>query len=258
MILVVANRKGGTGKTTTVVNLASEWGKSGYKTLIIDLDTQGHAGLGLGCDDRRGEGVHKIFSDSTYNLQGKVVSTKIENVSVLLADSSFVLGGQIVASDTLKIKLHEAGILNTFDKILIDTPPTLDQILLNALVAADGVLVPFIPHYLSLVGIKQLIKVFYHISTTINPQLETFSLLPVMTNCRYKMHQKIMEQVEIQFGRGNVLRGVRSNIKLAEAFMQGTAINRYAPRSAGAMDYCLLAETLADQYSCHKTLTTRG
>lgn len=252
MILVVANRKGGTGKTTTVVNLAAEWGKAGYKTLIIDLDTQGHAGLGLGYDGMHLEGVHQIFSKNNYALEDKVQPTKFDNVSVLLADSQFVLGEGEVASDTLKTHLVQARVLDVFDKVLIDTPPTLDQVLLNALVAADGVLVPFIPHYLSFVGIKQLIKVFYHISTTINPSLEHFSLLPVMTNRHYKLHQKIMKDVENQFGKHNVLRGVRSNIKLAEAFMQGCSIGEYAPRSTGAMDYFLLSEELANKYVCSK------
>lgn len=252
MILVVANRKGGTGKTTTVVNLAAEWGRAGYKTLIIDLDTQGHAGIGLGYDSPHIDGVHQIFSKNDYALEDKVQTTKLQNVSVLLAGSQFVLGEGKVASDTLKNHLMQAGILKAFDKVLIDTPPTLDQVLLNALVAADGVLVPFIPHYLSLVGIKQFIKVFYHISTRINPSLEQFSLLPVMTNRQYKLHQQIMKEIEIQFGKNNVLRGVRTNIKLAEAFMQGCSIGEYAPRSTGAMDYFLLSEELANKYVCSK------
>ena len=107
---------------------------------------------------------------------------------------------------------------------------------------------PFIPHYLSFVGVKQLIKVFYHISTTANPELKQFSLLPVMANRRYRMHQDIMHDMERQFGQHNVLRGIRSNIKLAEAFMAGIPISQYAPHSTGAMDYYLLSEALEKKY----------
>lgn len=244
-VLAVANRKGGTGKTTTVVNLAAEFAMRGARTLVIDLDTQGHAGLGLGVASRKGApAAHHIFRFADWPLAEAVVASAYERLAVIPADQDFDCLG--VEADTRRLSAQLQGeAFRDYDVILLDTPPSLDIILISAMSAAQGVLVPLTPHFLSAEGVRQLSRLFFRVASTLNPSLKLLGLLPVMVDRRVKLHNEVIAEMQREFGAHRLMRGVRPDIKLAEAFSMMKPISVYAPKSRGAMDYRLLAGDLS-------------
>lgn len=252
LVVTIANRKGGTGKTTTAVNLATQWGKKGLKTLLIDLDTQGHAAIGLGATQvqDKSKTIHELFRNESVLLNDVVKKTSIENVSIAPADTDFV----VQKMDELRIRhaIYAHGNELLYDRIVIDTPPTLDGLLYNGLAAANGVVVPFVPHHLAEIGVKQLAKLFYQVATRHNSNLSLFGLLPVMYDRKIKLHQRVLKALGKQFGVKRIMRGIRTNIKLAEAFEAQKPISHFAPNCPGAMDYQLMASELEIAFNLKK------
>lgn len=244
MILTLANRKGGTGKTTTTVNLAALWGSQGYRVLVIDLDSQGHAAIGLGLAEEPAADttIHHLLTHPATPLASLWQPTACEGVTLIPADTRFSGHGQQWPLSGLKQALAEADIRQHFDAVIIDTPPTQDGLLISAMSAANAVLVPFLPHHLGEVGARQLARLFYHVATQYNPSLGMLGLLPVMFDARLQLHRQTVARLSCRFGQARMLAGIRNNIKLAEAFAHGVPVHRYAPRSAGATDYRALAQ----------------
>ncbi|MDD5227371.1 MAG: AAA family ATPase, partial [Methylococcales bacterium] len=142
-VLVITNRKGGAGKTTVSVNLAAEFAAVGRRVLLIDLDSQGHCAVGLGIKMGLGQAaVHDIFTSPTFQLVDAIRETSIDNLSLLPADPTFQHGNSGKDERRLVSALADKSITSRFDLVIIDTPPTLDNLLLNALSAAHWVLVP--------------------------------------------------------------------------------------------------------------------
>jgi chromosome partitioning protein len=214
-VIAITNRKGGTGKSTTTVNLAAEFAARGKKTVVIDLDTQAHATLGLGFSPNKNSStVHSLFCEPGFSLGRALVKTKWDNLFLIPANPMFE-HGKVLNNRTLR----------------------------EALLASDYILIPFLPHFLSIEGIKSLARVFLKIASKENPSLKLLGLVPVMINRRIQQHKKVTENVSNQFGENKVFPGIRTDIKLVEAFEAHTPIKFHSPGSRGAIDY----ETLANE-----------
>lgn len=243
--IAVCNRKGGAGKTTTSVNLAAELAARGLKVLLVDLDSQGHCALGLGVDAAAcASWSHTLLRDEAAQLAPAIRATAVANLWLAPADQRFEHGSG--TRDQLRLRRALASPeIAAFDVVLVDTPPSLDELLLGALCAADWVLVPYVPHPLSFEGIRQLMRALLRVKTGANPGLKVLGFVPVTAAAHVRTHQATNGAVGTQFGAGRVLPGIRSDIKLAEAFAAGQPARVFAPSSRGAADYAALADAVA-------------
>ncbi len=245
-IIAISNRKGGTGKTTVAVNLAAELAALGRRVLLVDLDSQGHCAAGLGVKvDKGAPTAHDIFLDPQASLNAAARRTNDPNLALAPADQLFEHGSGPRDERRLALALAREDIAADFDLVILDTPPSLDHLLLNALTAAHWVLVPYVPHPLSLEGMRQLMRVLFKVMSGANPHLKILGLLPTMAAEHIRQHRLVTGEVSRQFGAPRVLAGIRNDIRLAEAFGAGKPIRRYAPKCRGAEDFAALAATLA-------------
>lgn len=255
-VLSVSNRKGGTGKTTTAVNLAAEVAARGIATLLIDLDTQGHAAIGLGlAAPAKGEPTsHCVFSRPGARLRDAIRPTGHDHLSIARADPLYDGIGGSVEPTLIARHLRDERLIADYGFIILDTPPSLDPLLMNAVAASRGVLVPLVPHPLGINGVQQLTRLLFRIGSTVNAELRLIGLLPVMVDLRLRLHHDVLADMARHFGASRVLHGVRSDIKLAEAFRDGQPIRTYAPRSRGAVDYAQLADDLMRSWGLTKEI----
>ena len=244
-VIAVCNRKGGAGKTTTSVNLAAELAMLGQRVLLVDLDSQGHCAVGLGVKVRTGEpSVHRLFSDPALSLMAVVRETAFANLMLAPADQLFEHGSGLRDEMRLARALADPAIAARFDVVIIDTPPSLDVLLLNALSAAQWVLVPYVPHPLSFEGVRQLMRVMFKVMSSQNPDLKVLGFLPMTAAEHIRQHRSVSSDIARQFGAHRVLTGIRNDIKLAEAFGAGKPVRYYAAGSRGTQDFAELAATL--------------
>ena len=245
-VIAISNRKGGTGKTTVSVNLAAELANLGRRVLLIDLDSQGHCAVGLGVKAVKGDAAaHRIFTDPAARLAPVIRPTAYANLSLAPADQLFEHGSGLRDPLRLARALTEAEIIRNFDVVVVDTPPSMDQLLLNALSAANWVLVPYVPHPLSFEGVRQLMRVLFKVMSGDNPRLKILGFLPTTAAEHTRQHRAVTGEVSRQFGAHRVLPGIRNDIRLAEAFAAGKPVRYFAPKSRGAQDFAELAASLA-------------
>ena len=247
-ILAVTNRKGGTGKTTTSVNLAAEFAAQGRQVLLVDLDTQGHCAVGLDLAPAKGAPtVHDLFLSPRFRLADAIYPTAWPNLYLAPANTLFEHGSG--GSDPLRLAeaLRSEGLIQRFDLIILDTPPSFDDLLMNALCAAGRVIIPFVPHHLSGEGIRNLARILFRVTSELNQELKLLAFLPVMLDRRIVQHRTVTEGVVRQFGQGRLLSGIRSDIKLAESFAKRQPIRSFMPRSRGAEDYALAAQEIGER-----------
>jgi chromosome partitioning protein len=240
-IIAVANRKGGVGKTTTAVNLASALASQGRRVLVVDLDPQGHAGLGLDVVASRSEAtVHQVFGDRRVDLAAAVKRSCVTDVDVLPAEHEFDVHGAV--NDPLILARGLAAFEDGYDAIVIDTSPSIDVTTVAALTAAQYVLIPTQLHYLAYDGIVRFSKVLFRVASMVNRRFTDLAIVPVQIDVRTNLQRIVLAKLLKEFGPKRILRGIRTDISLAEAFGSRKPVRLYRPQSRAATDYALLAE----------------
>ncbi|MEK8046109.1 ParA family protein [Ideonella margarita] len=239
-VLAVTNRKGGSGKTSTSVNLSAELAAQGHRVLLIDLDTQGHCAIGLGVPAvRNGPTVHG-FMAGRHSLSAAIVPSAWAGLHLIPADPLFEHGSGQQQDHVLWTALQQEELLTQYDVVVLDTPPSLDALLLNALCAADRVLVPFVPHFLAGEGVRQLARVLFRVASRGgNDRLRVLGFLPVMQDARIGQHRSVTDSLAQQFGSDRILPGIRNDIRVAEAFAAGKPVREHAPNARATADYAL-------------------
>jgi chromosome partitioning protein len=238
-IIVVTNRKGGTGKTSTAVNLAAELAARGKRILLIDLDTQSHCALGVGIKlNKTTATVHGFFAGNNCLAQA-IQQTSWNNLHIIPADTLFEHGSGSNDELLLRTALVDEKIAEHYDIIIMDTPPSLDILLLNALYSADRVVVPFLPHFLAGEGVRQLARVLFRVGSNrvsdAGPLLVGF--VPIMIDKRIGQHKQVASGVSNQFGISRMLPGIRNDIRVAESFAAGQPVRYYSPKCRATEDY---------------------
>jgi len=246
-VLAVVNQKGGVGKTTTAINLAAGLALEGLPTLLIDCDPQANAtgGLGLGRDETR-LSVYDVLMGSV-TLEETLVDTGVELLR-LLPGSKNMIGAnlELVGQERREFRLREAiePVRHKYPFIVLDCPPALDLLTLNALVATDGLLVPMQAEYFALEGITELMQTLDRVSQAFNPALALEGVLLTMYDDRTNLSQQVTENLQSFFGEKLLTTTIPRNIRLAEAPSHGKPVQLYDPRSKGAEAYTALAMEL--------------
>ncbi len=243
--LIVSNRKGGSGKTASAVNLAAELHARGQRVLLIDLDTQSHCACGLGVAVARGSPTLHGFMAGRHTLAAALRPTAWPGLDLIPGDPLFEHGSGQPGELLLRDALHAEGLAQAYDMVVLDTPPSLDALLLNALCAADRVLVPFVPHFLAGEGVRQLARVLFKVASRgHNPGLRILGFLPVMLDARINQHRSVMQGLGQQFGANRLLPGIRNDIRVAEAFAAGQPVRYYAPKARASADYAAATDAV--------------
>jgi chromosome partitioning protein len=249
-IYAIANQKGGVGKTTTAVNLSAYLALGGKRVLLVDMDPQCNASSSLGIDK------NKVAPSSYDVLLGEVTAAKatlknaklnlaIVPASPALAGAEIELVGELAREYRLRQAL--ATEVEKYDYVLMDCPPSLGLLTVNALTAANGVLIPVQCEYLALEGLSQLTRTVQLVKQRLNPQLDIHGLVMTMYDARTALSQQVAVEVEKFFG-GKVFRTrIPRNVRLSEAPSHGVPIITYAPSSPGGQAYRALAQELVAQ-----------
>lgn len=239
-IVSVINQKGGTGKTTTTINLGSALSKLGKKILLVDLDPQANLSYSLGLEDPAGT-IADVFSG---NKTLPEILTRQDGLTVVpgsneLVDIEISLVTQPRRESFLKSMLTDA---KGFDYILIDCPPSLSLLTVNALAASDEVLIPLQMEVLTLQGLSQILATVEQIRSAFNPRLQVKGIVVVMYDKRRKLSAEIQEYLQQHVDERVFASRIRLNVKLAEAPSFGKSVLDYDGASNGAKDYLALAE----------------
>ncbi|MBV5320423.1 MAG: ParA family protein [Sulfuricurvum sp.] len=242
--IVVSNRKGGSAKTTTAVNLACELAKHG-SVLLIDFDTQSHASMGVGSEGSRENGVHSIFLGKT--LSETFIPTVHDQLTLAPAMEFFDVYEYGDLRGVLKNRFRREMIEDFFDYCIIDTPPTLDALLKNSLEVADAVVIPFIPHHLGTVAVGQMVRAIYQNALQMGRDIAEVGILPVMYNPHIPEHREALNKVKTQFGEEKLFSPIGMDIKIAKQFETSIPIVMGENRSKGLDDYRRFTQELLER-----------
>ncbi|MEN2998776.1 MAG: ParA family protein [Brevinematia bacterium] len=249
--IVVANQKGGVGKTTTVINLSHYIAMQKYKVLAIDMDPQGNLGRGLDVElssSRRGTYEALIDQEDPNDL---IIPSKYENLFLLPANLQLA-GAQVellkLEDKESRLKKFVSEVMDYFDFTFIDTPPSLGILTINGLVAADSVLIPLQTEFFAMEGVVHLLKTIKAIQKSLNPSLQIEGVLLTMYDIRTKLSKDVAEQAK-EFFKDKVYNTfIPRNVRLSEAPSYGKSIFEYDPTCPGAIAYQRIAEELISNH----------
>jgi chromosome partitioning protein len=246
MIIAIANQKGGVGKTTTAINLAAALASKGIRTLLVDLDPQGNSSMSFLDIHQLKASIYEALTEDAVHLPDIVLpAEKIENLfiapaTISLAKIEAKLLGELDSHFRLKDELQR--VQEAYPYIIIDTPPTLGIITVNALVGASHVLVPIQASYFALEGTDDLLETIDKIKVRANPQLQILGALITMYDKRTLLAKDIYEQIQRVFGDRVFETVITKSVRLEESPAYRESIFTFAPRSTGAFEYYRLSE----------------
>ncbi|WP_299890667.1 AAA family ATPase [uncultured Lacinutrix sp.] len=251
-IIAIANQKGGVGKTTTSVNLAASLGVLEKKVLLIDADPQANSTSGLGLDVEAVEiGTYQLLEHANTAKEA-IVNTETPNLSIIPAHIDLVaIEIELVDKDNREYMLKKAldSIKNDYDYILIDCAPSLGLLTLNALTAADSVIIPIQCEYFALEGLGKLLNTIKSVQKVHNADLDIEGLLLTMYDSRLRLSNQVVEEVQKHFNDMVFETIIQRNVKLSEAPSYGESIINYDASSKGATNYLSLAKEIINKNS---------
>lgn len=248
-MIAIANRKGGSGKTATAVNLSACLADMGFKCLLVDLDPQSHATLSVGIQPYRlKQSISNLLVDNQAEASDLVQRTAFYGLDIIpasfrLEEIAGEIGDGFPAETVLAEKLEPITAL--YDFIIFDCPAMMGALLKNGLAAARALIVPLQTHFLAMEGLAQITRLVYSINANLNPELRLIGVVPTLSNIQTRLARSILAEVSQTFGEAFLFPTIRMDIRLAEAPSYGQPIIHYAPGSNGAHDYRKLADTVS-------------
>ncbi len=251
-VIAIVNQKGGVGKTTTTINLAAYLSYFGKKVLVVDVDSQGNASSGLGVNYRDlDSGMYEVLIPGPITIKNVIISTTLENLH--LAPATPDLAGASV--DLVSVDEREFQLLNNlkeiqdyYDFVLIDCPPSLGLLTINALTASDDILIPVQSEYYALEGLGQLVNTIGLIQDNLNSNLNILGAVLTMYDKRNRLSEEVFNELYRYFPNRIFRTVIPRTVRLAEAPSHGKTILEYDPSSTGARAYERLAKEILDSY----------